>query len=184
MFANRLFQTFCPSLEIGTSLLAGISVTFFLVFFSRKPLCLPLLLKRYGAATGAAFFLWVLMLVCGSKISWGSGLSNAPSLLAGILLILACVFLNYYIGNIAGGFRIEILVNLADSKTPLSLEEWMAVYGKGAGMRYFLEDRLRSTLISWNLAIQDGDKITLTPLGRLAGKVNLFFAQLFSEVKK
>lgn len=123
------------------------------------------------------------MLYLGDGFSFLFDTQKFPSILAGALLILAAVFCNYYLGNISGGFRIEILVNLAEAGKALTLDEWMALYGKGAGMRYFLEDRLKTTLISWNLATQSGDQITLTPLGRLGGRVNCFLARLFSEVK-
>lgn len=180
---NSAINSFLPPYEIWTSLLAGLSVTFFLLLFSKPPFRLPLLIKRYGASTGAGFFLWLVLLYWGEGASFLRDTEKYPTLLAGALLIWTAVFCNYYLGNISAGFRIEILVNLAQANKSISLEQWMALYGKGAGMRYFLEDRLKTTLISWNLATQSGDQITLTPLGRFGGRVNSFFAHLFSEVK-
>jgi hypothetical protein len=102
-------------------------------------------------------------------------------LIAGGLIFLAAVFCNYYLGNISAGFRIEMLVNLADVNREVTLDEWMTLYGKGQGMHCFLENRLNATLIPWKLVAWRGNQITLTRFGRIVGRVNCFLASLFSE---
>jgi hypothetical protein len=172
---------FIPSVEVWTALIGGFSITFFLIIFAHRPLKILSIVKRYIVSTGCGASVWVFLL----KINGGLVLEINPgyclAILAGALVFLSAVFFNYYLGNISGGFRIEMLVNMSQSRQPVSLAEWMALYGKGRGMHYFLEDRLKATLIPWRLGVWNAGRVCLTPLGHLAGQVNRFFARLLSE---
>jgi hypothetical protein len=165
-------------IPIWTSLLAGVSITLFLLLFSHRPARLPLTLPRYAAAYLSSLVVWGALLwvkgffpVSGSK-AW-------LQFFAGGLIFLTAMFCNYYLGNVSAGFRIEMLVNLAGAQAAVSLGEWMAAYGKGRGMGYFLENRLLATLVPWHLAVWKDGTVTLTRWGRLAGSVNRWLAGLF-----
>jgi hypothetical protein len=169
-----------PEVAVWTSILAGFSITVFLLIFSRPPCKLPLLLPRYTAATGVGLAVWVTLLLWQHALPF-QGLEEALELVAGGLIFVTAIFCNYYLGNISAGFRIEMLINLAEANREITLDEWMALFGKGLGMNYFLEDRLTATLLPWKLAIMDDNKITLTPYGNFIGTINSFLASLFSE---
>jgi hypothetical protein len=169
-----------PQVAIWTSILAGFSITVFLLIFSRPPFKLPLILPRYSVATGAGLAVWAMLLWLNRAIPL-HGLEAGLELIAGGLIFVTAVFCNYYLGNISAGFRIEMLINLAEANREVTLDEWMALFGKGQGMNYFLEDRLNTTLLPWKLVEIKGNRITLTPSGHFVGQINSFLASLFSE---
>jgi len=169
-----------PQVAVWTSVLAGFSITAFLLMFSRRPFKLPLILPRYSAATAAGLVVWIMLLWWKHLIPF-HGLETILEFVAGGLIFMTAVFCNYYIGNISAGFRIEMLINLAEANREVTLDEWMALFGKGQGMDYFLDDRLKATLLPWKLAVLKDNKITLTPFGRFIGQINSFLASLFSE---
>jgi hypothetical protein len=174
------FAGWVPQVTIWTSIMAGLSITSFLLIFSRPPFKLPLTLPRYSAATGAGLVVWIMLLWWKRTLPF-HGFEAGLEFLAGAFIFMTAVFCNYYLGNISAGFRIEMLINLAEANREVTLEEWMALFGKGQGMDYFLEDRLRATLLPWKLAEIDDNKITLTPFGHIIGQINTFLASLFSE---
>ena len=180
MNASMLYGFF-PPVEIWTSIIAGLAITVFLLLFSHPPLKLPMLFKRYSAAIGSGVMIWILLLWRNGALSINGEIEQWLALSAGGLIFLTAIFCNYYLGMIGAGFRIEMLVNLAETNLEVSLDDWMALYGKGQGMHYFLEDRLKATLIPWRLAVYIDNKIILTHFGQLIGRINYFLAYLFSE---
>lgn len=183
MKANELASTFIPSVEIWTALAGGASITLFLLVFSRKPFRLPMTLPRYGAALGGGFLLWGVLLWANHSALLESGFERCLALLAGALIMAAAFAFNYYLGNVYGGFRVEMLVNIHSANRDLDLDEWMGLFGKGKGMRYFLEDRLKTTLIPWRFAVRVEKTVKLTPLGHFAGLTNRFFSWLLANHK-
>ena len=177
--ANAIAE-WIPQVAIWTAILAGLSITIFLLIFSRPPFKLPVILPRYSAATGAGLVVWIALLWWKHAIPF-QGLEASFELVAGGLIFVTAIFCNYYIGNISAGFRIEMLINLTEVHREVTLDEWMALFGKGRGMNFFLEDRLQTTLLPWRLAIVRDNKMTLTPVGRFVGRINSFLAALFSE---
>jgi hypothetical protein len=169
-----------PQVAVWTSILAGFSITAFLLIFSRPPFKLPLLLPRYSAATGAGLVVWIMLLWCENALPF-HGLEAGLEFVAGGLIFVTAVFCNYYLGNISAGFRIEMLINLANVNREVTLDEWMAQYGKGRGMHYFLENRLNATLVPWKLVVWRDNQITLTRFGHFIGRVYCFLASLFPE---
>ena len=179
-FSVDALAKWVPQIAIWTSILAGFSITIFLLIFSRSPFKLPLLLPRYFAAFGAGLIVWIILLWWRRALPF-FGLETVLEFIAGGLIFLTAVFCNYYIGNISAGFRIEMLINLAEMNREVTLDEWMAQYGKSRGMHYFLENRLKSTLLPWRLVVWKDNQITLTRFGHFIGQINCFLASLFSE---
>jgi hypothetical protein len=169
-----------PQVFVWTAILAGFSITAFLLIFSSPLFKLPLILPRYTAATGASLVVWIILLWWKRALPF-HGLEASLEFVAGILIFISAVFGNYYIGNISAGFRIEMLINLADVNREVTLDEWMTQYGKGRGMHYFLENRLNATLVPWKLVVWRNNQVTLTHFGRFVGWVNCILASLFSE---
>jgi hypothetical protein len=169
-----------PQIAVWTSIIAGFSITAFLLIFSRSPFKLSLLLPRYSAATGAGLIVWIILLWWRRALLF-HGPEAVLEFVAGGLIFVTAVFCNYYLGNISAGFRIEMLINLANVNREVTLDEWMAQYGKGLGMHYFLENRLNSTLLPWGLVVRKENQITLTRFGHFIGQINCFLASLFSE---
>ena len=175
--------TFVPSVEIWTALVGGVTITLFLLLFSRRPFKLPMTLPRYGAATGCGFLVWFILLCMNQHFLLECLIERLLALLVGCLIMATAFACNYYLGNVYGGFRIEMLVNINNSNKAINLDEWMSFFGKGKGMRYFLEDRLKTTLIPWKFAVQEENTVRLTPLGHFAGITNRFLSWLFANHK-
>jgi len=178
---TNLVNSLTPSVEVWTSMVAGMSITGFLLLFSHRPFKLPLVLPRYITSIGCGLIVWFLLLGINQSLSFSKHISEWLELVSGGFVFITAVFCNYYLGNIGGGFRLEMLVNLAEANEDLTVDEWMALYGDGNGMHCFLDDRLRATLIPWKLAVWKGSQIILTPWGHFIGKVNRLLAALFSE---
>jgi len=175
----NIMKTFIPPMAVWTSILAGFSITVFLLGFSRPPLRLPLFWRRYSAAVGAGLVIWGLLLWANGALYFNWVFERWLDLLAGVLIYLIAIFGNYYLGNVGGGFRIAMLLDLTAANRELTLEEWMGLYGEGRGMSYFLKDRLEATLLPWGLAVQDKIQVSLTPKGVWVGKVACFLASIF-----
>lgn len=177
--ANPL-SAWIPSVSVWTAAIAGFSIVAFLFLFSRAPFKLRLTLPRYSAATAAGLLVWTILLWWKRCLPL-RGTDDGLDLIAGGLLFVTAIFCSYYLGNISAGFRIEMLINLADLKREVTLQAWMAQYGAGRGMHYFLEDRLRATLLPWNLVSWKDDKLALTRSGQWIAQINRFVAALLSE---
>ena len=175
------WSSIIPSAEVWTALVGGVIMTICLIVLAHPPLKFSSIVMRYIVSAGCGAMAWILLLLFHGGLVLASTAGKWLALIAGSLIFLTAVFFNYYIGNISGGFRLEMLVNLSQSNQPISLEDWMALYGKGRGMHYFLEDRLKATLVPWKLGAWNAGIVMLTPLGHLAGQVNRLFARLFSE---
>jgi hypothetical protein len=168
-----------PQAEIWTAIIAGLSITVFLLIFSHPPFTLPMTMPRYLAATGTGLVVWFVLLWL-KEVFPLTGPEGILELVAGALIFLTAVFGNFYLSNISAGFRIEMLINLTELDREVTLDEWMTQYGKGKGMGYFLENRLQSTLLPWRMAVWKDGQIILTRFGRDIGRINCFLASLFS----
>jgi|GEM_PF-6665164 hypothetical protein len=178
---NSIANSFIPPVEIWTSILAGLSITFFLLVFSRFPFKLPMTFWRFSVSCGSGLVVWMLLLWSNNLIPISAKIEQWIALIAGMLIYLTAIFCNYYLSMTNASFRVEMLNCIAQVDREITLYEWMALYGKGSGMLYFLDDRLKSTLIPWKLAVRNDNQITLTRFGHIVGKINSFLASLFSE---
>jgi len=152
------------SLAIILSIVAGISIPIFMAIFSNPHLKIKSGWRRYIASSSAGFILWLILLVI-----TGASNSNGWDLVCGGLVILCAIWANYWLGNLGGGFRINMLVILAAQQKPISFEQWMDLYG-GLGMEEFLQDRLRSILVPWGIVREENGTILLTATrGKLFG---------------
>jgi hypothetical protein len=88
---------------------------------------------------------------------------NTSDLICSLLILGCFIWTSYWIANFSGGFRVLVLLDLADAKSPVTQREWMDRYGEGRGMREFLDDRLRSILVPLGLVSLEGDQVVLTP---------------------
>ncbi len=136
-------------------------------------------MPRFLVSIGVGVMVWGVLLSLNHAFSIKWEINRWLDLGAGALIYLTAIFCNFYLCNVGGGFRIEMLVNLAGAKREVTLKEWMDSYGKGLGMRFFLDDRLRATLTSWNLAVKKDDRVVLTRFGQFVGKIADFLASLF-----
>jgi len=141
---------------IVLSIIAGFSIPFFSFIFSSRILLFKSKMIQYVTASIFGFLLWFFLAMT-FNIAW----HNKWDILCGVLIILCAVWSNYWLGNLGGGFRINMLLKIAEQTRPVSLDEWMDLYG-GLGMNAFLRDRLRTILIPWKIVEEHNGIITLT----------------------
>jgi hypothetical protein len=111
-----------------------------------------------------------------SAIGWAD-------ILCGILIFLCAFWCNYWSANLAGGFRVQMQMNLAGQRRPISLKEWMDTFG-GLGMEVFLLDRMESVLIPWKAAAFENGYLRLLPgWGVFFSKVMILLRVLFPKVR-
>jgi len=138
-------------------IISGFAILVFRIIISHRPFRLLGAWPQVIVSTILGWFLWIFLTIL--ERSYGS-LSRIDGwdVLCGILILLCATWCNYWIGNLAGGFRVQMQMNLANQLQPVSLEEWMETFG-GLGMKVFLRDRLTSILIPWRIVSVEDDRV-------------------------
>jgi hypothetical protein len=144
---------------VGLAILFGFSILVFRVILSHWPfrirggaqIILPLVL-------GVSLWIFFSTLYIVQKhplkdVGW--------DILCGILILLCSYWCHYWIGNLAGGFRVQMQIALAAQTAPVTFGEWMSKFG-GRGMDAFMADRMKSILILWKIVTIEKDRVQLT----------------------
>ena len=151
-----------PSGIIASAIVSGLSLFVLTMVVFRVP-------ARKLSGMQRLYIVWL----CGAAL-WVLLLFRCPELAppsrqawwdvsCGALTFISFVWCNYWFANLGGGFRVLMLLDLAEAKGPVSVQEWMDLYGRGCGMHAFLEDRLRSVLLPMKIVSREGDVVQLTP---------------------
>jgi hypothetical protein len=145
------------------------------VIISRPPFRIKNVWSQIFSSLTVAVIIWITSIFF---IKPASPISKTEwrDIVCGILIFLNAFWCHYWIGNFAGGFRVQMQINLASQKRPISIEEWMNTFG-GLGMEAFLRDRLQSILIPWNTVKLEGGQL------RLRAGWGIFFGRLMRIVK-
>jgi hypothetical protein len=162
--------------------IAGFSTLFIRVIISHRPFLVRNIWHQIVAATVAGGVLWVAAIFLTSP-----GLPRADikweDILCGMLILLCAFWCNYWSTNLAGGFRIQMQMNLAAQSKPLSLKEWMTTFG-GLGMDVFLKDRIESVLIPYKTVVLETGNLRLLPgWGMFFSKLMILLRALFPNVR-
>lgn len=168
---------------ILTSAIAGISMLGFMILFSRRPFYIPYGLPRYAGTFLAGLVLWIALLGLTQAV-FPLTAAVIPDLICGFLVLGCAAWACYWVSNFGQGFRIHMLLDLAQQKKPVTLEQWMACFGD-LGMEKFLKDRLQSILIPWKIVELDGDSVKLTPgLGKFLGAGADFLTHWLNDTRR
>lgn len=157
---------------------AGATIFGFGLVFFRVPRSALSGMKRLYLSWLCGTLVWLACLAH-QLPDWGAlPRGTRPDLICGVLVLCCFIWSSYWFANLGGGFRILMLLDLADARRPITLSQWMDRYGKQRGMREFLNDRLRSILLPLHLVDLEGDRVILTrrrgrPLARLLGVLSL-----------
>jgi hypothetical protein len=155
---------------IVLAILTGFSTLIFRIIFSHRPFRLAGFWTQIAVSSLSGVSLWIVLLIIlhtTNPITW----AERWDVVCGVLIHLCAFWCNYWIGNLGGGFRVQMAINLADQTRPVTLEEWMAAFS-GLGLDVFLKDRLNSILIPWKIVSVNDHKITLLPgWGMFFGKL-------------
>jgi hypothetical protein len=138
------------------SIISGFSLPIFTLIFSERLFFIKSGKIRYFVASILGFLLWLFLLEAS-----GIQFDNVWDIGCGILIILCAVWSNYWLSNFGAGFRMNMLLKIAEQERPIPLEEWMELFG-GLGMEAFLDDRLKTILIPWKIVQENDGVITLT----------------------
>lgn len=146
---------------IALAILTGFSTLIFRVILPRRPFCLTGAWSQIIISSFLGLSLWFVLIV---QVSPSALISEVEKwdVVCGALIHLCAFWCNYWICNLAGGFRAQMVITLAAQNSPVTLEEWMASFG-GIGMDAFLRDRTTSILIPWKIALVQDDKMFLLP---------------------
>jgi hypothetical protein len=143
------------------AIISGFAILIFRVIISHRPFRAPGMRPHAMTSTFLGWFLWILLTILERFYAPLSRI-DGWDIFCGILILLCASWCNYWIGNLAGGFRVQMQINLVNQPRPVSLEEWMLAFG-GLGMKAFLRDRLTSILIPWRIVTMEDDKVRLLP---------------------
>lgn len=171
-----------PSMTIILALIACLSTLPIRIIISRAPFHIKNTGVQIISSTVFGMILWV------ASILFIGSASVAPDtiwgdVLCGGLIFLSVSWCNYWSGNLAGGFRIQMLLSLTDQKHLLSLEEWMMTFG-GLGMEAFLRDRIKAILIPWNTVSEENGELQLLPgWGVFFGKLMVLLGRIMPKVR-
>jgi hypothetical protein len=165
-----------PPIIIALAIMAGFSTLVFRLIISHRPLRISGSWTQIILSSILGVGLWIFSTLL--------TLANTPSyenkgwdLFCGILILMCVLWCNYWIGNLGGGFRVQMQITLADQTQPVSLEKWMEAFN-GRGMRIFLADRLNSILIPGKIVEEKNGKVRLLP------GWGMFYGRLMNLIKK
>ncbi len=168
---------------IALSLITGFCTLLIRIIISHRPFHVKNIWWQIIGSTSAGGILWIISIVLTrpnlsiSEGEWGD-------ILCGILIFLCAFWCNYWSTNLAGGFRVQMQMNLAHQKRPISLQEWMAAFG-GLGMEIFLKDRIESVLIPWKtVTLEKGELWLLPGSGMFLGKLMHLLRILLPKVRQ
>jgi hypothetical protein len=165
---------------VGLAILFGFSTLIFRIILSHRPfrvgggaqITLPFVL---GVSLWILFsFLYIMQTQSLKDIGW--------DILCGTLIFLCAFWCHYWIGNLAGGFRVQMQIALVDQAAPITYREWMSKFD-GRGMDAFLVDRMKSILILWKIVTIEKDTVQLTQgwgtfYGKLMNLLNIILPGL------
>ncbi|MBK9926882.1 MAG: hypothetical protein IPP66_16550 [Anaerolineales bacterium] len=159
---------------IALAIICSLSTLAIRVIISRHPFRIKNVWRQIFGSLLLSAIAWVALIYITRAASptsneWGD-------IICGVLIFLCAFWCHYWIGNFAGGFRVQMQVNLANQKVPIALEEWMKTFS-GLGMETFLQDRIQAILIPWNtVEYKNGQLHLLNGWGT-------FFASLMNILK-
>jgi hypothetical protein len=157
------------------AVIAGFSTLVFRIILSHRPFRLVNYWTQFIVSSLLGLLLWLGLIVGSYATAFLSGVDGFD-VVCGILVYLCALWCNYWVCNLAGGFRMLMMANLADQTDPISLETWMAAFG-GLGMDVFLQDRIQSILIPLKIVSIEENKMTLLP------GWGLFFARIMAVLQ-
>lgn len=166
---------------IAIAILSGFSTLLFRMIISRPPFRVKNIWSQIIISVIAGAILW-LGSVCliGSPITY----RHSGDIICGILIFLCAFWCNYWISNFAGGFRVQMQLNIADQKRAITFDEWMRTFG-GLGMEVFLRDRVQSILIPWKtVALENGTLRLLQGWGMFFGRIMTILRKILPGVRK
>ncbi len=121
---------------------------------------------RLRVAFGLACVLWIAVSVA-TNGSQNSAEVFAVDLVAGVAVLLcAAIGAHQVISLFAWGFTVRMLLDIDRADTALTMDQWLTIYGEGAGFENFILNRL-SLLKYLGVARQVDTDLVLTPRGRL-----------------
>jgi hypothetical protein len=147
------------SMVVFLSIISGFSLPVLTLLLSKKPFLIKSDNIRYLTASLLGFVLWMVLIAL-----FRIALDNGWDIICGTLILLCAVWSNFWLSNFGGGFRMNMLLKIAEQERPITINEWMKLFG-GLGMEVFLQDRLNSVLIPLRIVEQKDGMITLT-IGR------------------
>jgi hypothetical protein len=151
------------------------------IFFSKPPFQVKNPWTQILIPLLVGFFIWVGTIVY-LEIRSNSFQPTLGDYVCGILIFLCAFWCHYWLGNIAGGFRVQMHLNIASQENPISLEKWMRDFG-GLGMDIFLKDRIESVLLPWKTVSLINCQIHLLPgwgtfFGAVIGLLNFLLPKV------
>jgi len=161
---------------IFLSIIGGFSIIPFMMIFSKKIFRIDPGLHQIIFSGFAGFSIWIILLIFLSV-----PIRNVWDIICGILIMFCALWSVYWLSNLGGGFRINMLTDLSEYKNedPISVDKWMELYG-GLGLDAFLEDRLRSILIPLGIVQEkDGEVRLIKPIGVYFGYMLELFSIIF-----
>lgn len=160
---------------IALAIICSISTLLIRIVITHRPFHIKNVWHQIFGSLIIGIIIWVVSFLI-TRSNSPVSVNEWADIICGILIFLCAFWCHYWIGNFAGGFRIQMQVNLASQKEPISLQEWMKTFS-GLGMETFLQDRIQSILIPWNTVEYKNDHLCL-----LSGW-GTFFAGLMNILK-
>jgi hypothetical protein len=168
-----------PPVAILTSFLSSAAFLVFLILFSHRPLRLKEE-SRFQAATIMAFILWLILLWLTGALSFQAPAALLNILAGGCIFAGALIIWWTFWTQIAWGFRLTMLVNLAIRQEPIPLDTWIEEYGGGRGKEGLLASRVEM-LIRLRWASRTSNIVSLTPgWGEKCAQIAYHFRRLFA----
>jgi hypothetical protein len=159
---------FVPPSEIFAAIIACAILPVLLLVLGREIFRRMSLGRRFVVAVFGAIVVWVVLILILPVWGVGDAEVRLVNLIAGALVMVTGVLVAFSLWSLlAYGFTISMLLSLAQSGTPLALDEWRQTYG-GVGLEQFGQDRI-GVLLGFRLVRQKAERLEI-----VSGRGQLF----------
>ena len=170
------------SLIIIFAFLSALTSLIWRIIIPRWPFRISNWFKQVFTASVASLIVWFLFVY-----QWGPRPNNDvhfySDALCGVFIHGCAFWCNFWICNFAGGFRIQMQIYLSKQNQPITLNQWMEIFG-GMGMKIFFQDRLNFVLVPWRiLQVEAGNAQLLPVIGRFFGIAMKILKIIFPGVR-
>lgn len=151
-----------PHPTVISATVAGLSIFGFVLLFFRVPRQGLTAMQRIYLSWLCGALVWITFLAHLLAKTKAQHADATQDLVCGVLVLGCFCWGSYWFANLGGGFRILMLLDLAKTERPVTLQDWMNEYGQKRGMREFLDDRLRSILAPLKIVDLQNERVVLS----------------------
>jgi hypothetical protein len=170
------FESFFPTPPTYLAVIAGISIIFFLILYSHRPIKISKLGTRFIVSSISGLVLWAIL--CFFLLEDTILIDVVPEIVTGLFLFLTIVLATWFIWSLlAFSFRFNILLTLEKMNRNTKIDDLILEYSNGQGLQPVMKGRL-ALLKNLNMIELIGDNVSLTSKN---GRIITFWMEIIMK---